>query len=774
MICPKCGKELPDGSRFCGSCGEKLADSIKKEVSSNDNIAKSKKMTLNKKNLLILIPIIVVIAFIGIKVFIPMGNENVYVYAGNGEYRFVTDIENDDGIKLSSTNSISYEPKELGQNQNLFKFSSDGKYLYFFSKFDEETYSGTLCQAEYKKLKKDSSKNDKYIHIIATNVYGQIYYLDDDIIVYCRGDYKGTYNRDTNNGILCYYDGKEEIQINKGVSDFVPDDSGRIIYELVDDQEKVLYGADINKKDDALILATDYEDIVSWSDKFSNILLNGIEENSYILTGFESEMQKIENVSYVPTVNNNKVYYSLENDEKICLYNFIEDGYADEDSNFGEFDSSEYEEPTYVYNMISSDSYSENEYEDLYTSCIKPLYWYGSSRWYSYSMKEALDMDWGDHSDTIHQATQKFIDKFSNMADEEGYIPVTDEVKAALKEISKSSPESYSENDWLCLCYSKEQSGTRINYDLYNKGYDEWSKVQSRVVLRNELKDEKNAIPLVDLYCYDEGKSEIVCEQIFGWSVGYKDNGIIYIGKEQLKGKVNIEEVSSVDDVLDKLSIDDTEFGVINTESNKILSISSEALGEYNYNDILKYGCVNLYLGEKEAYLAYEGGALFTAEINNDTIEKFELLADNAQFLEFKEDTLYTFNNIYYNNDYAYCDLYSYKNGKATCLAKDVLEDNINIYEDDSVFAYAEYQPYVGYELVMFDSKGEKTQIANEVSKYVRVDTSTILYISNGNLYSYNGKNSQKIKDNVEWITSKEREEIKYTFGWNFYDRQYD
>ena len=66
----------------------------------------------------------------------------------------------------------------------------------------------------------------------------------------------------------------------------------------------------------------------------------------------------------------------------------------------------------------------------------------------------------------------------------------------------------------------------------------------------------------------------------------------------------------------------------------------------------------------------------------------------------------------------------------------------------------------------MIDSDGEATVIDDNVTQYIRVDESTVLYISDGDLYSYNGTESKKLKSDVEKIWSKNSAEIDMTLDY--------
>jgi hypothetical protein len=52
----------------------------------------------------------------------------------------------------------------------------------------------------------------------------------------------------------------------------------------------------------------------------------------------------------------------------------------------------------------------------------------------------------------------------------------------------------------------------------------------------------------------------------------------------------------------------------------------------------------------------------------------------------------------------------------------------------------------------MINKKGKSTVIDEGVTQYVRVSKDLLLYISEGNLYMYNGKERSRVKSNVDYL----------------------
>ncbi len=68
----------------------------------------------------------------------------------------------------------------------------------------------------------------------------------------------------------------------------------------------------------------------------------------------------------------------------------------------------------------------------------------------------------------------------------------------------------------------------------------------------------------------------------------------------------------------------------------------------------------------------------------------------------------------------------------------------------------------------MIDSKGETTLIADDVTQYIRVDKSTLLYISDGDLYLYNGKEKNMVQSDVDWLWSQSSMDTVPVYSWYY------
>jgi hypothetical protein len=764
MFCPKCGSKIPNNSKFCTVCGEKITDAANEnqnpqteteETDTTVNVAapgavQPKKKTDNKKIIGIAVAaVIVIVAIFGLKsIFSGSGSDDAYVYLSDGKYELITNLSKNQIIEIASSKSdytFDY----------LLSFSPDGKYIYYFTKYDSYSDTGTLCRAEYGKLKKDSDKNDKYIEIIATNVSAGFRFLDNGYVTYKNGD-----------NTLYYFDGEDTVQIAKSVNYYFTYGSEKIVYATGDYGDYRLYGVELSDIDNKIKLASDCAYVYDRSD-FDNILYTKYEDDgseTLYVVGFGKESEKLaENVCVFTQLD--KVYFTSDNGTTLSLYDFVEDEYAESDAEVTEPDIDDYTSPAYSYEMVYGYNLSESDFDELYTSCTKNLS-FGS--FWGISMVDALEETWGENTDEIHAAIQSFIDKYADTADELGYIRVTDEVKAALQEIAQYADEP-EESTWLYLCYNKYQSGTYTDYESYNEAYEEWYEVSDRVYMRETLKDEENDYKVKTLYCYDNGKVTTVNENVLNTS--YYTGAILFNTTDMITDTVDIEDVYSTYDVRDLLYIDYEAENYILLSDGTICRMSSEAAETFSEAYDADYAM--LYFTTKGIYMSESNGALSAATVKSGVVGDFELIADDAEILETDDTTIYYASDVYQNNYISYGDLYSYSNGTGTRLARDIMVEDINLYGDGVILAYTGYRSSSGYELTMIDSKGEATIIADNVTQYIRVDKSTLLYISDDDLYCYDGKTRTMVASDVDYVWSLESMEIENTLGWYDYDYDY-
>lgn len=786
MFCPQCGTKLPDGSRFCSACGARVSDPVEPEEpkqsmtenveqivpvqpsSPETNVAPAaprksshpypKKTNIPKLGVFAAAGVLLLVLLIwGISVLFSGGKKSDHAYAllSDGKYELITNLKKGEIVEIASSKSDEIY-------STLLTFSPDGKYIYYYTKYDSDVGTGSLCRAEYGKMKKNTAKNDKYIEVLATNVRLGFRFRHDGTLMYQNAD-------DT----LYYFDGSNSMQLAKNVGRYYTDDSERVLYTTDDEKGSyTLYGLSLKDVDNKKKLASNCYNLCSTSD-FQNVVFVRTEDDgseSLYVTGFDRETEKLAQNVRVLLSGGDKVFFTQGTDTKLCLYDYVEDEKAQADSNVKEPMTEDYGIPEYSYEMVYGSDLSESDFDELYTTCTKDLYWYGMSTWWCYSMEEALDVKWTD-TEAVHAVTQDFIDRFADSANEDGFILVTDEVRAALQEIQKCAKEPEKEWQWLWLCYNKYQSGTTVDYDAYYEAESKWYEASARNELREKLKDPENSVPVRNLCCIENGKIQVLQENVL--STEYPNGAILFNTTEFAVEKQNLEKISSIYDVRSQFEIDREAENYAMMYDGSIVQMSARAAQTYAecYDQSLS-GYVELYFGKKTVYLSDGNGSLYAAKIRNKMVEEFMLVTDDANVLraDSSADALYYASDAYENGNATYYDLYVCRQGESTCLARDVLLSNFTRYTDETILAYTGYRYGYGFELSMIDSRGEVTLIADNVTQYIRVDKSTLLYLSDGDLYSYNGKERKLVQSDVDWVWSRNEMQKELVIHYSYFN----
>lgn len=166
MICPKCGKEVRDGAKFCGYCGAPLTASTA--------VVSPRVRSKRKKGLLLAISLILVLiagaAFVLNRTHsegtaIDASSDYVVVYADNS-YTLIPLNNKYEKVPLGTIvcgdSSDDYVPE--------VQFSPDGKYVFFYTT-DSNGQNIQLCRAECSKLTTDLKKNRKLYAAVSTEQF---------------------------------------------------------------------------------------------------------------------------------------------------------------------------------------------------------------------------------------------------------------------------------------------------------------------------------------------------------------------------------------------------------------------------------------------------------------------------------------------------------------------------------------------------------------------------------------------------------------------------
>lgn len=675
MFCPNCGADIPDSAKYCGKCGAKIADFME-EISDDgtviiepdrkkirkpeqgsvsqtgmsgvdrripDSSAVSfeagKKRNRNKKILKKAVPvagIVLVVFFIRFLFGVFAGSGNAYLYFSDGNYELVTSLKQDQGVDLGSS----------GTDQAVLikysKFSPDGKYVYY-ADYDETEDTVSLYRANYKKMKKNSSKNDRYIELIGTGLDDVFQMLDDGTVLYKDAE-------DT----LYYYDGKQSTQVAKQVDQYYTDDSKHVVYTSGDS----LFGSSLKDKGEKTRLSADCESIIRAKD-FQNIIFTkrGTESGSLSLYTIgwkkKKETKLADKVTTYDSENTSSdiLYFAAENGQTLTPYDYVVDDFAKEDETI--------EDPDQTWSTVYSDAYQEAK--------------------------------------------------------------------------------------------------------------TKWEDAQHRMGIREALKREDNRYPVKTLYCLKDGKMTAISDKVLDCS--YMDNGLMFNTTDVMEKKIKLEDIQTVGISnqtygIDKVMIVNEIFSlncmmqnyVILTDTGEIAQISKESVDSISniITDEASATSATFYLAGSDLYMNYDG-TLSVARISKKSIGRFEQISNETEVRASKDDTLYYTSKE--NGD----NLYAYKNGKVSCIAQNVPTSGIFKYEDDVILSCPGYGSEEGDELTLYGKEGSGILIADRVTDYVRLNKSTLLYVSDGDLYSWNGKEQTLIRSNVQGISSLKQMEADWS-----------
>ena len=264
--------------------------------------------------------------------------------------------------------------------------------------------------------------------------------------------------------------------------------------------------------------------------------------------------------------------------------------------------------------------------------------------------------------------------------------------------------------------------------------------------LLEDLENDYYELQLKELYKWNNGKPEKLDDGILGYDT--IKNGVIYNKADEME-KLDGEDIEYASDVTYGFEVNYTEGNhVLDTYSGKMYQLSGKAddlwleLGE-------SYSYLRMIMAKDKVYIynniEFE---LYELEIDGSKLGNPTLLLDECKLIDSDDGDIYYSDDYYSSGDESYINIYSYKNGKSELLASDVTATSARIFEDGIIYGYTDYSKDT-YELSVFGKDGKGAVIADDVTGYTRLDSKNMLYISDDDLYLYNGKEPRKIDSDV-------------------------
>lgn len=741
MFCPVCGEEIPNGSKFCGACGSDLSSMIEEEAGNKsvEGIGDSGYVKPKKKRKLpkVIVGLVLAVVAVGIVIFVKgklfgkSNNDMAIVYLKDGKWWVMTDFKKKKEVEIGSAKSSDASKAPI-------VFSDDGKYVYYFTKYEDN--KGTLWRAEFNKLKENSSKNEQYIEQIASNVYASSFYLTpvEDGIIYQNPD-------DT----LYYYDGKNTNQISKNVGRYhLLKNNRKYLYYSTNGDKTDFYEVDLSDIDNKRKIASSIDEfMVDDSDEvfFTKTATN--EKTSLYLVEIGEEAEKIAD-NYITELETRKgILYIASNENKIELMDYVDDTEAENDKTIKDPQLDDYSIPSYYYQNLYSSS-DPDDYGELYASCSLATRFYYKN-WDYRSLEYAANND-----STYSTEYKRFVDKYSDKEDENGYFLVTDEVKRDLIVLSQTCGNGDS-GEWLKLCFAKISDGYSYDYDKYYEAVEKFNAADSRNLIREQLNE--MSIELKDLCYYYNGVTTKVKENIINISSSSK----VFNVPELITEKTDIKDINFVDTFEREITeFDYSAQNYIYVYDNKqmkydIVQLSKTATEMMEENEI-----VYVIAADDKIFIQDADCILYVGEVVKGEITSLKVLAEDVYtyshdvYRNEKGNPLFYYGaNEYQRKDSeSYYDVFCYSNGKAEKVAQDIYRNYGlgYIFSDGTLRLINDYSSDNEYSLLYTNQKGEKIVELDDISDSVYCGKSLIIYREDQELFMYNGKEKTILSDDVE------------------------
>lgn len=299
--CPRCGRKCPEDDQFCKACGTRLPEkkteetpmpgqAMSEELQYGDSAAfpvgkKRKNGGMVKIGMAAATVAVLALGAKGIMSMLGSGSHGGVVYLSDDQY-YVSEGGKDDEPVALPFGEVYDTPATSAAG-----FSPDGTYVYYLEDYDDYEDSGILRRCAYKKLGKDSSKNEKYCEEIDSNVSSG-FFVSEDGVVYT-----------TTGGKLKYFDGKEIHDLANCFSFFWIEGETRIAYEVEnEDGNYSLYGVELKNPNEKILLAaqcTSCNGVIDFDHILYTLELNDIggdyndDECAVYVTGFGKKPEKI-------------------------------------------------------------------------------------------------------------------------------------------------------------------------------------------------------------------------------------------------------------------------------------------------------------------------------------------------------------------------------------------------------------------------------------------------------------------------------------------------
>ncbi|MDY2911236.1 MAG: zinc-ribbon domain-containing protein [Agathobacter sp.] len=595
-------------------------------------------------------------------------NEKSIVYQKDDTLYYMSNMDKEDSeIEIADTREYFSDIKLL----------DDGKALVYIDERKSELY---VVQLD--KLKKDSSKNDKYIEEIDSKV-SQVRAYASDNIYYLNND-----------GELYYYNGKESKELDDDVDSIEAKCGNMLYYQSYNkDGDYVLnsYNLKTEKGDkiakNAYVYANDDGKIYILADDE----LQSVDGNGKAKTLAED----VESILDIDT-DTGAAYIIKQETQEGKAYDYVTDD-AEDYSDVKEPVKSDYFTETTP--EIALDEYDYEEYVD------DPDYFF--------------DWLWTDEETGMYYL-------YSSNCESDVY---TDKTNWYIFDSDKYWDDEY---DYENVAYDKERIET----------------------LREDLKSEDVTITKNNLYYIDGDKETLIQENVSS-SYTYADaeKKVVFfgvLGDDEDGVSIKISDIYSASDVQYQLDDaysysepSDYYYAVGTSDKQKLKDIPTGLYSDSNSSKIVVAYVDDVY--------DTTGAELVAYTVSGKDLKEDETLSKDAYYYgKWYDDGFYFYDKA--DNDEG--NLTKYDGGKPEEIAKDVSLYSLSINDDGSLIEIDD-----SYDLIYYDKSGKDKRIDRDVDEYSYINSKRIVYVSDGDLYVYTGKDdSQRISRNVYtyWVPEEQ------------------
>ncbi|MCR5010886.1 MAG: zinc ribbon domain-containing protein [Lachnospiraceae bacterium] len=619
-----------------------------------------------------------------------------------------TTKKNPDALEVCELDLGSDVSGEYGVPGSLVAWSDDEKYLYFFSELDNN-YEGTLCRVQVSKLGKDENKNEKLVEEIDDGIATwNVTYLPNNDVLYI-----------TQKGRLYYYNGKKSEEIAKDVSGVVlaEDDDKTAIYTSDEDTEG---NFTINHLDLSTLKTNEIDDGVNCiSGVMANAVyyrkpVNDTDAGLYVCDYNGGSPEEIsDHLDSEAVYSADGFYYTETLGNSVSLYDFIDDPYAADDAAV--------EEPVYP---TQEDAFRQVDYTRAFSERYEELATGGK-----YSGRVDFIMDYC----------------YRTMIGDNYYYTLYNE--------DDGNYYYYDASEDIFYLYDAETYEELK--DAYDDGMEEWYAVSDRKSLRDALKDYEVDLSTVSLNYYRNGKSEVLVPEcqavVFPWHEGSEVIAFYQEADTSSVEKISIDDIDYAYEAADELGLG---YGGYSSYGELYY-----AIGEDAGQDLGVEGCLSDW-----AVSFKDGKAAVQVKTKNNrdeeqeeaylfTIDGSKLVQDAGFDDEAEGIAAMTADKVYYlknrNESDETVDIFVYDGKDCEKYMKDVsLYSYGVIFDDGATLAFDSDS-----DAIIYNKKGEKEVKLGQTDDAINyISIKNITYMSDGKLYHYNGKDSNKIASKVDHV----------------------